>query len=225
MSMERNFQKIKVEPIPEDKSMPAFLKKTDSVTSESSEPGVEGELARKLGGVTGIRDEGLGESFDQQSEVSDGSSNSRVGNGNGARNMTIRTVIEENTLDEVSESNLNHKTRPSKVVSPEDVTPELTLDPSKLPNFSNNSNRGDTTSTSLSIDSNLSAAADDLQTPSPRVNKKLNSAHKKVSFLGSNDSNDQDVIEDNPPVSDTYIYDDKPAKSGWGFLKKRAKAK
>ena len=213
MSMERNFQKFKVEPIPEGNQyeMPAFLKKTDSVASESSvEPGVENDLApRRVGGG---RDEGLGESFDQQSEVSDGSANSRAGNGvsngnGGIRNSAFNAVPEENSPEDEAPKNLNTN---ASSTSLDDVNPELTLDPSKLPNFSNNSNLG----------SALSESTPDLS-DSPNIAKKNGASKKAVSFLGSSGSGDDPQIEETP-VSETFVYEGKPAKSGWGFLKKRS---
>ena len=136
MSMERYERRLKqVEPIAEQEStyeVPKFLEKTDSSDSV-------GSLARRTASngkakmVNGDKmssleespekngckkDEGLGDSIDQQSEES----NSRPGS-NGIRNAAYEPVPEEKTEED---STTKEET--------EDKS-EITLDPSKLPDI------------------------------------------------------------------------------------------
>lgn len=121
--MERLQRQMKVDPIPEDGSpyrIPGFLEKTNSMTSTGSDTQTpntpkdrpNGNILSQLAssGMQAQRDEGLGESLDQNSEAADSHSSPRGQNG---LPKNCDTVPEE-----VGDS-------PSK-------KSELTLDPSKL---------------------------------------------------------------------------------------------
>ena len=139
------------------------------------------------GSPNGRHDEGLGESFDQQSVGSDmslrSSGNGHM-NGCGIRNAAYDILPEENdgSLDE-SESS-----------SQEKRDPELTLDPNRLQ------------VPQINEDPFMPPEENSLALNDSPFAQKPASAAKKVSFLWGTEEN-----PDNP-VSDTYVYEGKGGK-------------
>ncbi len=153
-----------------DKMIDTKLQQT--IIHEEDSPGSHGSR----------KDEGLGESFDQQSEMSDTSSKP----GNGAVNGTRSSAIYESVPEE--DASISEQTA-------EGDTPELTLNPSKLP-----------TSTYPDKIGHGNGKVQPAE-GSPLPSKKLGGT-KKVSFLWGNDEHG-DYEGDKEPVSDTFIYEDK----------------
>ena len=240
MSMERLQRQIKVEPIPEDGnpySMPKFLEKSNSIQSNASsvdsqtpvprmprgrptEPNGdvvgEGREDNHLdNGVKNNCDEGLGESFDQQSEMSDSNSSLKGANGqNGtSKNGGSRyydTVPEEKTSESGSLVGEGSAVAPGNSdnnagsLSPSDISPELTLDPSKLP--------------ATEEGSVMPTDGVDNMDESP-FNQKVGSIKKVSFFCGEDEGGNKEKQE---PVSDTYVYEGKPRKK-FGFRKTNKK--
>ena len=232
--MARSFEQSVIQESPSDMyELPKFLEKTSS--NELPNPNSRGEntiveetedeLATEKETVSGLpvktmkKDEGLGESFDQQSELSDSGSslNSKGiinggGSGGGVRNMVYESVPEEHLSesgsavgDNVSPTSgsSDHFKGDSESVEVGDVNlntnnanqDEITLDPSKLPSEC--------------------GSAEDLNV----FNKKTGSI-KKVSFA----KNGNVVSEQDKPVTDTYVYDGQ-ARSRFGVGRRRSKNK
>ena len=224
--MERMQRQINVDPIPEDETyaVPKFLHKSNSLASTSSKGSLSrtasdlnhiGEISEKAAEAAMTPtveaahnppvdrnisnnncDEGLGESFDQQSEMSDSSQSIRATNGfNG-----MDTVPEERTAEDKVQTTPSHEEIPPPPHS--DLSPttnqntELTLDPSTLesPTTDTNSSKGSQESLGENGGSPFAKKAGSI---------------KKVSFFAGAEDDQQDSGE---PVSDTYVYEGRPKK-------------
>jgi len=216
--MERLQRHIQVDPIPENDPYitPMGLKKSNSQASTSSKGSLttsgvsiiekneissdkekNGNPPRSAseGNMSNNNcDEGLGESFDQQSEMSDSNQSIKATNGIGG----MDTVPEEGILIDTVESSpsSDELTQPSSSPGSE-LSLELTLDPSKL-----GTPDRDECSSFGSSQQNLNENDDN------PFDKKAQPI-KKVSFYAGGDC---EGTEGSEAVSDTYVYEGRPKK-------------
>ena len=207
MSMERLQRKLKMDPIPEqsekdkvDYTMPKFLEKKmkaaaaaaasgDTQTTIAETEVENGEAVKES--LNQRRDEGLGESFDQQSEMSDSSLRS---NSNSNRN-SIYDQIPENDNSSINEVLSEHgdteELEDDEADIAGNISSEITLDPAKLPD-------------AYPTPSN---SADNVTTDSPF--RQRTGAIKRVSFLWQNAAGG--IGEGGgSPTKEPYVYDGKP---------------
>ena len=237
MSMMRSLEKTNSDPTPEDiYELPKFLEKTaNSEKLNTKKKAIleetEDELEIEHVGNSDKtkKDEGLGESLDQHSEMSDSGSslNSRVVNGGassgGVMNPVYESVPEEHVAEVGSVRSENAGNVGEGAVSEVKVgdvnvnvnngnQSEITLDPSKL-TYDPGDLGGDVGNWKDSSGVSDSNSSDDLN-----VFSKKSGSIKKVSFF--NNGEDEEEGENlSDPVSDTYVYDGKPrSRFGLGRL-------
>ena len=229
MSMERQMKDspLSMEPLQENiEEAPSFLKRVvnlgqsntkervnsqpsnlsvSSKTSQESEH-VESNHTKYESGSPGSKDEGLGESFDQNSESSESSVERKIGSEfteqyNGVKNSVYDTVPEEK-----ASANGSGERDTESLTSGRQNSEEIALDPSKLPGYdqiNQNVENGNTMENSISNNETESDGKTGLT--------------KSVSFFGDGNGN-----VEAEPVSDTYVYNEKP--KGW-FGKMRSNKK